>query len=105
MQLLAEENTAAADGEDRGFVAAEVLLWRCWRGGTKRRLSRKQRGLLPFRSEMRGAAADLCRVEKTRGRGGKLWLSGSVLAKGRVKLWLILGEEKGENPQNGRGGH
>jgi hypothetical protein len=54
---------------------------------------------------MRGAAADLCRVEKTRGRGGKLWLSGSVLAKGRVKLWLILGEEKGENPQNGRGGH
>jgi hypothetical protein len=54
---------------------------------------------------MRGAAADLCRVEKTRGRGGKLWLYGSVLAKGRVKLWLILGEEKGENPQNGRGGH
>jgi len=47
VQLLAEENTAAADGEDRGFVAAEVLLWRCWHGGTERRLSRKQRGLLP----------------------------------------------------------
>jgi hypothetical protein len=40
VQLLAEEGASAADGEDRGSVAAEVLLWRCWRAGTERRRRR-----------------------------------------------------------------
>lgn len=75
----------------RWSVAAKVLLWRCWCGGAEGRLGTKQQGLRRVQSEMRGAAAGLCRVEKIKGRGG--W-------------WLLFGLEKKpkiQNPLSARG--